>query len=165
VVKAVNPASGLTETLVTIPFTTTKVLKVSSKRSSGDLTSLSFSSRRRSGSNKHKKKKRRIMRISESKQSDTPIVMSKTMAKSCAIPSVVTEPSKVVRPGGSAKDDLVWMSDTVPQGLVQRNEELPPIEAMPEGKNPWTYLWEPDATPFELQVIVCAERRSVRGLY
>jgi hypothetical protein len=165
VISAFNPASGLTETLATIPFTTTQVLKVPSKRSSDDLTSLSSSSRRRSGSDKHKKKKRRIMRISESKQSDTPIVMNKTMSRSCVIPGVVTEPSKVVRPDGSAKDDLVWMSEhTVPQGLVQR-EELPPIKAMPEGNNPWEHLWKPDATPFELKVVVCAERRSVCGLY
>jgi len=59
----------------------------------------------------------------------------------------------------SEQHDDIWINEDF-ESLLEK-EELPPAGAPPDGVNPWAYLWEPGAKPFELEVIESAERRNM----
>ena len=54
-------------------------------------------------------------------------------------------------------DDTMWINSDI-QGLVE-TQELPTIESVPIGENPWAHLWQPGAEPFELNFVFSQERR------
>lgn len=99
-------------------------------------------------------KRRRTRNISEEKMGD------KGDDKMSSINDGDLDDVRVNIDSANQEDDTngMWMDDTV-QGLV-KTTELPPIDAPPEGENPWAYLWEAGAPRFKIEIVESAERKS-----